>query len=134
MAKLVTLSTYFDLPSAIVDRLLLDQHGILTFLFDGHLGSVSWVYLPAIRGIRLMVPEAEVDEAREILDDQSHRIDVPEDEHCPECKSDNIFRPSSWLVGLASVMTVGPPVLVQSRRRHCRSCKHNWRGQEGLLV
>jgi len=131
---LVTLSTHYDLSGAVVARSLLDQHGIPAFLLDGHLGSVSWVYLPAIGGMRLMVLERDFEVAGHLLADLSAKIDVPGDEHCPACGSDNIFRPASWVLGLLSVLTVGPPLLVQSRRRHCRSCRHNWRGAEGFLL
>ena len=134
MAGLIALSTYYDLPAAIVHRSLLDQHGIPAFLFDRHMGGVSWVHLPALRGMRLMVLERDLEVARGILGDLSERIDVPEDEHCPDCGSDDIFRPASWLLGLFTVLTVGPPLLVRSRRRHCRSCGHDWRSGEGFLV
>lgn len=131
---LVTVSTHYDLPTAIVQQSLLNSHGIPAYLPDYHLGATAWVYLPALRGLRLAVPESDVEAAREILGDLSNWIDVPEDEHCPACGSDDIFRPASWLLALLSVLTIGPPLLIQSRRRHCRTCRHNWRGSEGLLV
>jgi hypothetical protein len=134
LAELVTLSTYYDLPAAVVHRSLLDQHGIPAILFDSHLGGMNWLYLPAMRGVRLMVLERDIDAADRLLADLSEKIDVPEDEHCPACGSDDIFRPASWVLGLLTVLTVGPPLLVKSRRRHCRSCRHNWRGSEGFLV
>lgn len=134
MTGLAVLSVYYDLPAAFVHRALLTQHGIPAFLFDEHTGGVSWVYLSALGGVRLMTPARDLEAARAIIGDLSERIDVPEDEHCPECGSDDIFRPASWLLGLLTVLTFGPPLLVKSRRRHCRHCGHNWRGREGILV
>lgn len=134
MGRLAVASTHLDLPSAYVARSLLDQHGIPAFLFDHHLGGMSWVYLPAMRGIRLMVREDDLDTARSVLTDPSHRINVEDDESCPACGSDDVFRAASWILGLASVFAIGPPILVRSRRRHCRACKHDWLSSEGFLV
>jgi len=132
-AMLVTLTTYYDIPEAAVARSLLDQHGIPAFLFDDRLGRMSWLYLRALGGVRLMVPARDVATAASLLADLSQKIDVPEDEHCPACGSDDIFRPASWILALLSTMIVGP-LLVRSRRRHCRSCRRNWRAAEGFLV
>ena len=95
---------------------------------------MDWFYLTALRGIRLMVPERDFDIANRLLSDLSAKIDVPEDEHCPACGSDDIFRPASLVLLLLTVWLVFVPLLVQSRRRHCRSCHHDWRGSEGFLV
>lgn len=134
MSRLVDLSNYYDLAAAVVHRSILDQHGIPAFLFDRHMGGISWIHLPALGGIRIMVPENDVAAAREILGDLSNRIETPDAERCPNCNSDDVFRPSSWIAGLATVALLGAPLLLKSRRRHCRTCHRNWRGSDGLLL
>ncbi len=132
MAKLITAASYLDLPDAHVARALLDSHGIPVFLFDDRLGGTNWFFLPALGGVRLMVPDDHLDVAGGLICDLSKKIDVPEDEHCPSCSSDDLFRPASWVLLLLSMMVA--PLLVQSRRRRCRTCGHDWRGPEGFLV
>ncbi len=131
---LVTVSTHYDEAGAVGARAFLTHHGIPAFLFDDRLCHMNWFSLLALGGIRLMVPENDFDAASRLLSDLSEKIDVPEDEHCPACGSDNIFRPASWVLLLLTVWPLFVPLLVQSRRRHCRSCHHNWRGSEGFLV
>lgn len=133
MSRLVTASIHLDLPGAYVARSLLEQHGIPAFLFDQGFARMDWFVLLALGGIRVMVPERDAEASREILGDLSDRIDVPEDEHCPACGSDDLSRPASLAFALATMLTLGT-LLVRSRRRHCRACKHGWLSPEGFLV
>ncbi len=130
---LVTVSKHFDVSEAIVARALLDQHGIPAFLFDHRLAGVNWLYLFALGGVRLMVPERDAETACRLLADLSEKIDVPEDEHCPACGSDEFFRPASWAL-LIMVWPLLLPLLFLSRRHRCRSCHHRWRGDTGFLI
>jgi hypothetical protein len=46
-------------------------------------------------GVRLVVLDRDLDAASRLLADLSQKIDIPEGEHCPDCGSDDIFRPAS---------------------------------------
>jgi len=131
---LVTVSTHYDLSEAAVARSLLAHHGIPVFLFDDHLGRMSWLYLRALGGIRLMVPERDAELAANLLSDLSAKIDVPEDEHCPACGSDEIFRPALWRLLLLTGWLFFVPLQLGARRYRCRSCHHSWRAEEGFPV
>lgn len=130
---LATVSTYLDLTEATVARSLLAHHDIPAFLLDDRLAGVNWLYLNALGGIRLMVPAREAEAAGRLLGDLSAKIDVPEDEHCPACGSDDIFRPASWPLLLLTGWLIFVPLLLGARRYHCRSCRHSWRGAEVFL-
>ena len=94
---------------------------------------MNWLYLFALGGVRLMVPEREAETAGRLLADLSEKIDVAEDEHCPVCGSDDFFRPASWAL-LIMVWPLLLPLLFLSRRRRCRSCHHSWRGDTGFPI
>lgn len=131
---LMTVSTHYDITDALVARALLDQHGIPAFVFDDRVVGMNWLYLFALGGVRLKVPGRDAQAATRLLCDFSEKIDVPEDEHCPACGADDIFRPAAWRLLLLTGWLLFVPLLLGARRYHCRSCRHSWRGNEGFLT
>jgi len=131
MAALVTVAIYYDLPSAVVAKARLDQHGFAVILQDWQFSTVVWHYLHALGGLRLMVPEPEAAEAREVLSEPAAPSDPEPLDTCPACGSDNVFRRSSW-VSLAVFAVVfffaskWAPILFRTAGRSCRNCRHRW--------
>jgi len=64
----VVIATY-NFPSlAEVERLVLEEEGILTFLADDNLVTMDWFFANAIGGAKLLVPASDALRAIEILD------------------------------------------------------------------
>jgi hypothetical protein len=67
MSEFVAIRTYGDYISAHLDKQLLDAAGILNYLKDEHTLTIDPLLIPAIGGMRLMVPEEALAKAWEIL-------------------------------------------------------------------
>ena len=67
MEKLVTVATYNFPAEADVQRLLLEQEGIQTFLADGNLVGMDWLYSNAVGGVKIQVAASDADRAMTIL-------------------------------------------------------------------
>ncbi len=64
MAKLVTVTTFFDANEAHITKGLLESEGIEAWVFDEH----SALYTPiATGGIRLVVKQTDLARAKELL-------------------------------------------------------------------
>ncbi|NKB54861.1 MAG: hypothetical protein GKS00_00835 [Alphaproteobacteria bacterium] len=126
MSALVVIARYYDNPSAEVACSVLNDAGIPCWVFDRQFAHQHVSRLFAIGGIRLMIPAAHVDEAREILnvpDDLSANHDA---EDCPACGAGGSFRPASLMLGVLGFFW-SELVLYRRSRRICRSCGHRWR-------
>ena len=68
MDKLITVAT-FDFPAeAEARRLILEQEGIRTFLVDGDLVGMDWLYANAVGGAKIQVAASDAERATEILE------------------------------------------------------------------
>ena len=67
MSSLVTVKTYYELTEASVACSLLEAHGLIACLPEGHHASVAWHNIHALGGIRLMTVDAMAEEARDLL-------------------------------------------------------------------
>lgn len=68
MPAFIAIRTYGDYISAHLDKQLLDAAGIINYLKDEHILTIDPFLIPAIGGIRLMVPEDLAEKACEIMD------------------------------------------------------------------
>ncbi len=127
MSRLQTVRTFYDLPAAEVARSALLGHGIPSHLLDAHLAGNAWHYTFALGGIRLAVLEDHAELARQVLDlptesdADSDPIDV-----CPDCGTDDVFRPGSLVAGALGFLISAIPFPVVLRRRSCRACGAGW--------
>jgi hypothetical protein len=64
----VVLRTYRDMPAAYVDKSVLDAAGIRCFLQDANIVRMDWLWSNAMGGIKLVVNEADAEDAKSILD------------------------------------------------------------------
>ncbi len=126
ITTLVTVKTYDSLPEAEVGRSVLEQNGILAHLPDRHVVFAAWYLTRAVGGIRVQVPESEVDAARALLGERDEILDEGGVDLCPECGSGDVFRPASLLVGVLVTSLTGIPLLWRRRSRYCRQCRHKW--------
>ena len=60
-----TIRTYVNAVEAEMDRLVLENEGVKACVMDGNMGSMFHV---AVGGVKLMVDDADVEKAIEILE------------------------------------------------------------------
>ncbi len=73
--QLVPVARFWYPSEAHIARSYLQDHGILSFVFDDHLSSAAWHLTGALDGVRLMVTEADYQEAVSLLE-QVNEIEV----------------------------------------------------------
>ena len=127
MAQLVTVQVFGDVSEAEIARSLLEHHGIFAFLPDKAVASTAWFLTNAVGGVRLQVPGSDLDDARQLLGVRDEFLAEGGVESCPECGSGDVFRRSSFIAGIAALVTVGIPFLWRGSERYCRQCRHKWR-------
>jgi hypothetical protein len=67
MSQLITIATFDTMPDAHIALGRLRAEGIDGVLADEHLVQTDWLYSIAVGGIKLRVPEEQVERALEIL-------------------------------------------------------------------
>ena len=111
------LARFHTLPEAQVVATLLTSAGFSPSVFDLHYGGLDWAAQSALGGYRLMLPAAELADARGLLRTPDLALDLPEDETPPPVTTGG---PLSTLAALAtaaaSVAEVGWLVAGQNRR------------------
>jgi hypothetical protein len=63
----VVLRRYRDMPTAFIEKGVLDAAGIQTFLQDDNVVRMDWLWSNAMGGIKLIVREKDAEEAEAIL-------------------------------------------------------------------
>ena len=129
--KLTTLRAYGNPNEAELVRGLLEAHGIAVFLADENVVRMG-THMP-VGGVKLQVPESELRDAQQILEEtlseSTPAADETVGEHsCPICggnRSEPHADPGRFLFGL---MLLGIPFLIQGRKRKCQICGNVWRG------
>jgi hypothetical protein len=64
---LVVVGAFTSVHEAHLARSVLESAGIEASIADEHLVSMYWLYSNAIGGVKVLVAEAQADEAREVL-------------------------------------------------------------------
>lgn len=143
--RLITIATCNELTEAHILKGRLEAEGILCFLGDEHIVGAQPFYAVAVGGIKLKVPENDVDEAKAILASiQGGHADFildeielapPMQEHaqaqtCPHCGSDNIAEEKyNKTVFSLSYLFLGFPLPFLNRRYKCYNCGHQWKNK-----
>lgn len=105
----------------------LEAAGIPCFLRDEHTIGVNWLYSNALGGVRLCVPEAELERAQEILTGAAEESS-PAGLSCPHCGSERVResdRSRRWAI--FSLLLLNLPLPFSRDRFHCEACGHAWR-------
>ncbi|MGB0373214.1 MAG: DUF2007 domain-containing protein [Opitutales bacterium] len=116
-----TIARYSTLIEAQSKRAFLESSGVDAFIPDEMTVQMNWMYVNAIGGIRLQVPEESVIEALEILgleaDTESALVS------CPECGSVEIayLQMSFWTALFYLIIGVFLPF--RTRKVTCMQCK-----------
>jgi transposase-like protein len=128
---LVMIRRFRDLPAALLAKGCLESAGIESFLTDDNMVRMDWFYSNLISGIKLLVDEANVEEATTVLNEpipdafEVEGVGAYEQPHCPRCKSLDVnFEESDKLAYVA--MFVSVPIPFYKRGWSCRSCGYQW--------
>jgi predicted RNA-binding Zn-ribbon protein involved in translation (DUF1610 family) len=105
----------------------LESEDISCWLKDEHTVTVNPIWTNAVGGIKLMVAEAQVERARELL----IGIEAERKSHfrCPQCGSNNIElvstprKTSNWLSAIVSFF-LGSFAIAPDKVYHCFACGH----------
>lgn len=136
-----TVGNFPDLASAQVSQSVLKARGIATLIPDEYLAGVDWQLITALKGIRLQVAPADVEQAKWLLAQTSPAPDFSaendaedgnEQEACPRCGS-TLVGPPPWKRRLKAASFLFPalvflwPVFALAvGNRTCFSCGLAW--------
>ncbi|MEF8787947.1 MAG: DUF2007 domain-containing protein [Planctomycetota bacterium] len=131
--ELVVIRSYSYAWEANVERGVLEEEGIPTFLEDDETVSMNWLYSNAVGGVKLQVPESRAEEAVEILSEtREHarsRVEDMSDEGppCPNCGSTNSRceqKGRRWFY--LTLLFLGFPIYWPPLRYRCKDCGETW--------
>ena len=136
MQKLVTIKTFTFPHEAYIVRGKLESEGIYTFLKDEMTVQVHNFYSNAVGGVKLQVPEEEVDRALSIIGERREepqqvvvisKKDMKTVGACPFCQSENIDRKrkANWLTWLPFLI-VGFIFPYYKHTHVCFDCGKEW--------
>ncbi len=130
-----TIRRYRDQPEAFLARSVLESAGIPCYLRDENTIRIEWVWSNYMGGMRLQVPEADVEAAEAILAQPipAHIAVEGEADYdqpvCPNCGSLDVGNNNfDAKVGAASMLLLGVPLPspVEKNYWHCNNCSTNW--------
>jgi hypothetical protein len=137
--ELVTVRQFRDLPEALLAKGSLESAGIECFLADDNLVRLDWFISNVIGGIKLNVRAADVENARQILDEPIleglyvQGVGLYKQPRCPKCQSldvnfQELDHPIAYMSAFLRV-----PMPVQRPAWRCHECDAEWAddGSEG---
>ena len=146
-SKWVTIAA-FNMPyQAHLAKTRLEVADIPVFILDEHLISINLLYSPALGGVKVQVPGANLQEAQDILnsvpdvelqDEEALQATMPEEPgprppeaiECPHCGSEGFAEELHYPVErFLNGLLLGLPYLWIGRPLHCRACNHTFRAQ-----
>ncbi|WP_449428169.1 putative signal transducing protein [Rhodanobacter umsongensis] len=120
----------FDHAEAEIVAGLLREEGCTAFVFEGGLSRLKWYQVIAFGGAVVMVPDACIEQACDVLA-RWRRGDyrLEDDDQCPHCHSRDIeenpnYRGWAFFFGCFLGLPIWP---VLKWRERCRSCGHHWK-------
>jgi hypothetical protein len=124
---LVTVASFSFPHEAHLAVANLEAAGITAFVADEHTINMQWLYSNALGGVRVQVPAALAEEAKEVLSqDLSHLLDEEfgkEEFECPKCKSTDL---TPYTKGkkpaLIVFLLLGFPLFFYKHGHKCQSC------------
>jgi predicted RNA-binding Zn-ribbon protein involved in translation (DUF1610 family) len=132
--ELVTVSTYRDLPEALIAQGKLHALGIPCFLADENIVRMDWFWSNLIGGVKLQVAPEDHDAATEALDQEipsSFTAEEVGEEYqqpaCPKCGSLDIgFETLDKGIALTALYAVALPVPIPKNAWKCEHCGARW--------
>jgi hypothetical protein len=130
----VLLRRFRDLPEALLAKGRLETSGINCFLADDNMVRLDWFISNLLGGVKLMVDEADAEEADAILNQptpESFEVDAVgeyQQPRCPNCGSldvsfEELDKKFSYATAYFHV-----PIPMHNQGWNCHACKHRWDG------
>jgi hypothetical protein len=128
--SLITVGSYIDPIQAHIASGRLESEGIPVIVADEHYIWANWMLSNALGGVKVQVPTAYAEEARQILSDLDHgkyalREEYPQ--RCPRCESKDI-KPlrTSWKLAFLGLIVLHIPIPFRRDRMKCHHCGNTW--------
>ncbi len=131
----IAVASYSQPVQAHLARTRLEAEGIPCVVGDEHLVRVDWLLSNAVGGVKLMVPRAEIERARDALRPRPRLVVVHGrgDENdgemiCPRCRCDDVYY-SRYSRRVAGIFILLLGFLIPWRHRHwaCTQCGYEWK-------
>lgn len=130
----VFLRRFRDLPEALLAKGRLEASGINCFLADDNMVRLDWFISNLLGGVKLMVDEADVEDAESVLDQpppesfEVEAIGEYQQPRCPKCGSldvsfEELDKKFSYATAFFKV-----PIPMHIKGWNCHACKHHWDG------
>jgi len=136
-SQLVVVAVFTGTLEAHLACSALRAAGIIAHVFDEHIVSANWGWSNAVGGVKVMVADADVDAARELLrtaaevssdDDDAANAGKAAGDVCPQCGSDALSTTRSGLgLSAGTWLLLGMPIVPERRRTRCVACGHTFR-------
>ncbi len=128
------LKTVASFSTAVEAQLLsatLEAAGIEAVVCDEHTVTMNWLYSNLIGGVRVKVREADLEEARKILNTDeappSSAEEIPSTlPPCPECGSDDLEFSTDKRGAFVSWLLLGFPIIAPKKDLRCKKCGYSW--------
>jgi hypothetical protein len=131
--NLVTVAQYGDSLQAYITAGRLETEGILVYIADKHYVSLNWYLSQALGGVKLQVPDYQVEQARKILAQMAEgefaikqTNDHQSSIRCPRCGSYSFKQQSTrgWTLSLLYIFSL--PLFFRPRYC-CNHCQYKWK-------
>ncbi|HTW95620.1 MAG TPA: hypothetical protein VMD30_12535 [Tepidisphaeraceae bacterium] len=132
----VTIAAFSSEPMAQIARLRLESEEIPCLLLNVNTVAIDWLLSNATGGIQLQVPDCDVARAAEILRQKAPRKPESDDDAdlpCPACGSTR-SEPAYRMWAFLSLLLLGAPIPIFTRRRRCRDCGRTFDHRRGFPV
>lgn len=129
--RYLTARAFSTLWEATVAQSKLEAEGISVFLKDGYTVNMNWLYSNALGGVKLQVPEENLDQAREILSeivvDSEGEPDIGDTPLCPRCENKNTQYQISKRWTFLTWVLCGIPLIWPRKNLSCNRCGYAWK-------
>lgn len=129
--RLVTIGAYSTPFEASLVRGRLEAFDIDATLVDAETVSVNWLWSNLLGGIKVQVPESDVEEALHLLSsewsDEPDLQDAAETAICPNCGSPATEYLLDKRGSFLTLLLLGFPLLPAVSKRECADCGHRWK-------
>ncbi|MDK3159557.1 DUF2007 domain-containing protein [Kamptonema cortianum] len=129
MSEMILLKRFNTLEEAFMARAMLDSAGIDALIPDEYTLQNSWLWITAYEGVRLMVAEDSIEEARAILQiSTENQSPYLSGFTCPACGSQRVINASLRRRSLAAIIAIlHIPLPFRRDKYECADCGHHWK-------
>ena len=120
-------------------KCLLESSDIKVIIKDEYTVQVNNFYSNAIGGVKLLVEQAQVENALSILKEGGYikepsqrsktkrmRFSAEYKEKCPYCESTNIIKKKKYSYAVFCILLLGFPILFHKKTYFCFDCSNEW--------